>query len=72
MVFRPHRVAPARRQREAEAPKICGGAIEIADKFSLVELSEGVVERVAAALRQTTIKRKKVVVRIEHPAPRAR
>ena len=48
------------------------GAIEIADKFSLVELSEGVVERVAAALRQTTIKRKKVVVRIEHPAPRAR
>jgi ATP-dependent RNA helicase DeaD len=48
------------------------GAIEIADKFSLVELSEGVVERVTAALRATTIKRKKVVVRVERPAPRAR
>jgi ATP-dependent RNA helicase DeaD len=45
------------------------GAIEIADKFSLVELSEGVVERVATALRATTIKRKKVVVRVERPGP---
>ncbi len=45
------------------------GAIEIADKFSLVELSEGVVERVASALRATTIKRKRVIVRIERPGP---
>ena len=48
------------------------GAIEIADKFSLVELSEGIVERVAAALRATTIKRKKVVVRVERPGPASR
>jgi ATP-dependent RNA helicase DeaD len=48
------------------------GAIEIADKFSLVELSEGVVERVAAALRATTIKRKRVIVRVERPGPGSR
>lgn len=39
------------------------GAIEIADRFSLVEVPEPMAERVIDALRGTTIKGKRVVVR---------
>ncbi|MDQ3904520.1 MAG: DEAD/DEAH box helicase, partial [Actinomycetota bacterium] len=48
------------------------GAIEIADRFSLVEVPESAVDEVIAALRRTTIKRKKPTVRRErNPASRA-
>jgi ATP-dependent RNA helicase DeaD len=39
------------------------GAIEIADRFSLVEVAEGVAEGVIAALRASKIKGRKVAVR---------
>jgi ATP-dependent RNA helicase DeaD len=39
------------------------GAIEITDRFSLVEVPEAVVDNVVDALRGTTIKGKRVVVR---------
>jgi ATP-dependent RNA helicase DeaD len=39
------------------------GAIEIADRFSLVEVPEAVVDAVIDALRGTTVKGKRVVVR---------
>jgi ATP-dependent RNA helicase DeaD len=42
------------------------GAIEITDRFSLVELPESAVDEVIAALRRTTIKGKKPTVRREH------
>jgi ATP-dependent RNA helicase DeaD len=41
------------------------GAIEITDRFSLVELPESAVDEVIAALRRTTIKGKKPTVRRE-------
>jgi ATP-dependent RNA helicase DeaD len=41
------------------------GAIEIADKFSLVEVPEGSADGVIAAMRGVTIKGKKVTVRRE-------
>ncbi|MFC7385695.1 DEAD/DEAH box helicase [Sphaerisporangium rhizosphaerae] len=41
------------------------GAIEIADRFSLVEVPDQSVEDVISSLRQTTIKGKKVTVRRE-------
>ncbi len=41
------------------------GAIEIADRFSLVEVPESAAEEVIAALRRSTIKRKKATVRRE-------
>ena len=41
------------------------GAIQIADRFSLVELPEAAVEEVIGALRATTIKGRKVTVRRE-------
>jgi ATP-dependent RNA helicase DeaD len=39
------------------------GAIEIADRFSIVEVAEEVAAEVIKALRATTIKRRKVTVR---------
>jgi len=39
------------------------GAIEIADRFSLVEVPEEIVEDIIGALRATTIKGKRVTVR---------
>ena len=39
------------------------GAIEIADRFSLVEVPESMAEQVIDALRSTTIKGKRVTVR---------
>ena len=39
------------------------GAIEIADRFSLVEVPESMAEQVIDALRATTIKGKRVTVR---------
>ena len=39
------------------------GAIEIADRFSLVEVPERMAERIIDALRSTTIKGKRVPVR---------
>ena len=39
------------------------GAIEIADRFSLVQVPEEIAEEIIAALRSTTIKGKKVPVR---------
>ena len=48
------------------------GAIETADRFSLVEVPESAVDEVIAALRRTTIKGKKPTVRRERdPAYRA-
>jgi ATP-dependent RNA helicase DeaD len=41
------------------------GAIEIADRFTLVEVPETAAEEVIAALRGTTLKGKKVTVRRE-------
>ncbi len=45
------------------------GAIEIADRFSLVEVPTPVANRVVAALRASTIKGRKVTVRREHQPP---
>ena len=42
------------------------GAIEIADRFSLVEVPESAADEVVAALRATTIKGKKATVRRAH------
>ena len=44
------------------------GAIEIADRFSLVEVSDEVVDRVIAALRGATIKGKRLTVRLDKAA----
>jgi ATP-dependent RNA helicase DeaD len=41
------------------------GSIEIADRFSLVEVPESAAEEVITALRQTTIKGRKPTVRRE-------
>ncbi len=41
------------------------GAIEIADRFSLAEVSEEVVDRVIASLRAATIKGKRLTVRLD-------
>ena len=44
------------------------GAIEISDRFSLVEVPESAVDDVIAALRRSTIKGKKATVRRERPS----
>jgi ATP-dependent RNA helicase DeaD len=44
------------------------GSIEIADRFSLVEVPASAADEVIAALRQSTIKGKKATVRRERPA----
>jgi ATP-dependent RNA helicase DeaD len=44
------------------------GAIEIADRFSLVEVPEDMVDDVIGALRATTIKGKRVMVRRDREA----
>ncbi|MDB5026959.1 MAG: ATP-independent helicase, partial [Candidatus Eremiobacteraeota bacterium] len=41
------------------------GAIEIADRFSLVEIPEPAAERVIKALRNTSIRGKKIIVRLD-------
>ena len=46
------------------------GAIEIADRFSLVEVPEAAADEVIAALRSTTIKGKRPTVRRERYEPR--
>ncbi|WP_169946353.1 DEAD/DEAH box helicase [Microbispora sp. H11081] len=49
------------------------GAIEIADRFTLVEIPDGAVDEVVAALRRTTIKGKRPIVRRDRDdAPRGR
>jgi ATP-dependent RNA helicase DeaD len=49
------------------------GSIEIADRFTLVEIPEGAVDEVVSALRKTTIKGKKPTVRRDRDeAPRRR
>ncbi|GGO31804.1 DEAD/DEAH box helicase [Microbispora bryophytorum] len=49
------------------------GAIEIADRFTLVEIPDGAVDEVVAALRHTTIKGRKPIVRRDRDdAPRGR
>jgi ATP-dependent RNA helicase DeaD len=45
------------------------GAIEIADRFSLVEVPESAADKVIAALRHTTIKGRKPTVRRERAMP---
>ncbi|HET9138511.1 DEAD/DEAH box helicase [Actinophytocola sp.] len=45
------------------------GGIEIADRFSLVEVPESAVDEVIAALRRTTIKGRKPTVRRERDKP---
>jgi ATP-dependent RNA helicase DeaD len=47
------------------------GAIEIADRFSLVEVPESAADEVIAALRRTTIKGKKATVRRDRPPSRS-
>jgi len=47
------------------------GAIEIADRFSLVELPEDLVDPVIAALRATTVKGKRLTVRRDKAGGRA-
>jgi len=42
------------------------GAIEIADRFALVEVPEGAADEVVAALRATTLKGRKATVRRAH------
>jgi len=44
------------------------GAIEIADRFSLVEVPEEIADEVISALRGTTIKGKRVMVRRDRDA----
>jgi ATP-dependent RNA helicase DeaD len=47
------------------------GAIQIADRFSLVEVPESAADQVIAALRGSTIKGRKATVRRErHPSGR--
>ncbi|ETK37435.1 heavy metal transporter [Microbispora sp. ATCC PTA-5024] len=49
------------------------GAIEIADRFSLVEIPEGAAQEVISALRRTTLKGRKPTVRFDRDeAPRRR
>ncbi len=48
------------------------GAIEIADRFSLVEVPESSAEHVIRALRGSTIKGKKATVRRDREAGRER
>ena len=45
------------------------GAIEIADRFSLVEVPDAAADEVVAALRRATIKGRRVVVRRDRDAP---
>ena len=44
------------------------GAIEISDRFSLVEVPEEIAEDIIGALRSTTIKGKRVAVRRDREA----
>ena len=44
------------------------GAIDIADKFSLVEVPEEIADEIIAALRSTTLKGRKVSVRRDRDA----
>jgi ATP-dependent RNA helicase DeaD len=53
---------------EAEVPSRVLGAIEIADKFSLVEVPASLAERIIAALRETTLRGKRVSVRRDRDA----
>ena len=55
--------APLRGGRRAVAGSL--GAIEIADKFSLVEVPDALADRIIAALKATKIRGKKVNVRRE-------
>jgi ATP-dependent RNA helicase DeaD len=48
------------------------GGIEIADRFSLVELPEAVTDRVISALRATTVKGKRLTVRRDKASGRVR
>ncbi|MBL8986323.1 MAG: DEAD/DEAH box helicase [Gemmatimonadetes bacterium] len=58
---------------EAKVPAASIGAIEIADRFSLVEVSEELVDQVVEALRAATIKGKRQTVRRDQgQPPRAR
>jgi ATP-dependent RNA helicase DeaD len=50
---------------EADVPSRSLGAIEIADKFSLVEVPEALADRIIAALKATKIRGQKVNVRRE-------
>jgi ATP-dependent RNA helicase DeaD len=50
---------------EAHIPSAAIGAIEIADRFSLVEVPADEAERVIKALRGTTLRGKKIAVRLD-------
>ena len=50
---------------EAGVPSRALGAIEIADKFSLVEVPDALADRIIAALKATKIRGNKVHVRRE-------
>jgi len=54
---------------EAKLPSRAIGAIEIADRFSLVEVPGESADAVIEALRKTTVRGRKVMVRRERPAP---
>ena len=48
---------------EARIDSRSSGAIEVADRFSLVEVPEAMADQIIDALRNTTIKGKRVSVR---------
>jgi len=54
---------------EAKLPSRAIGAIEIADRFSLVEVPGESADAVIEALRRTTLRGRKVLVRRERPMP---
>ena len=45
------------------------GAIEVSDRFSIVEVPDDSAQEVIAALRATTIKGKKATIRRDRTAP---
>jgi ATP-dependent RNA helicase DeaD len=45
------------------------GAIEVSDRFSLIEVPEARIDEVIAALRSSTIKGRKATVRRDRPGP---
>ena len=53
---------------EANVSSSAIGAIEIADRFSLVEVPEQMADEIIRALRGTTIKGKRVTVRRDRDA----
>jgi ATP-dependent RNA helicase DeaD len=54
---------------EAGLPPRSIGAIEIADRFSLVEVPGELADAIIEKMKKTTLRGRKVLVRRERPAP---